>query len=374
MRIIGIVAEFNPFHNGHKYIIDTVKNPDDCVIAVMSGNFVQRGDVAVFDKFTRANAALLNGVDMVVELPIYAALSTAQKFAECAVKTLVQSGITHLAFGSESGDISVLKSAADAIDDDRVQDLLREFLDNGVTYARARIDAVREVFGDKIADVLSNPNDILAVEYIRSLPSDIEPIAVKRIGVSHDGMANGDFASAMKIREMIFGNLDYYSYVPNNVYDLYKSKTPANIKNAETAIVWQLKNLESDDFLSYDVSEGLHHRIYSAIQNNIALDDIESAIKTKRYTLARIRRILLSAALDVNCRPCPYIRVIGFNENGSRLMNGIKKPVVTSYKTAKNLGFDEYYEIDAKISDFFALCCKPFDNYNELTTQVLKII
>ena len=265
MRKIGIVAEYNPFHNGHKYLIDTVKRDGDTVVAVMSGNFVQRGDVAVFDKFTRTVAALQNGADLVVELPVESSLASAKDFAFSAVKILSEIGITHLAFGSESGDCERIIRAVDAVCDKRVDAAVKTYLSSGVTYAAALSRAVLEFYGEDVCAVLENPNDTLALEYllsIKKLHADITPIAVERRGAMHDKCGDGEITSAMHIRKLIFGGEDYSQFVPENAYKLYDNCDFAKLQNAQSAVLWQLRQMSAEDFEKYDVSsEGLHNRI-----------------------------------------------------------------------------------------------------------------
>lgn len=377
LRVVGIVAEYNPFHNGHKFLIDFVRQRGDAVVAVMSGNFVQRGDAAVFDKFARACAALKNGVDLVLELPVESALSGANSFAAAAVGSLISAGATHIAFGSECGDLKQLYAAADAVDDERVNLVLSKKLTEGMSYAKARSEAVSEVFGASAAKPLETPNDILAVEYLRAIRtagSDITPIAVKRAGARHDGQPRGNIASALELRRMILQNEDYQNYVPESAYNIYSICCPARLANAGSAIIWQLRQFDSDYFSNFDVSEGLHNRIYSAVRKKGTLTALEEAIKTKRYPLARIRRVLLSAVLETHIMKCPYLRVLGFTQTGERLLRGFKKPVVTSYKTAKAAGAAKYFEQVSKITDFYALCMDfPAGCGTEFVQSVLKI-
>lgn len=375
MSVIGIVAEYNPFHNGHKHLIDCVKSSGDIVVAVMSGNFVQRGDCAVFDKFTRAKTALENGVDLIVELPVESALSSAKDFAKAGVEILSQIGITHLAFGSECGDTQKLQTASRAIDDMRVNNCLRELLGCGMTFAKARNTAVEKVFGKDIGAVLENPNDTLAVEYLRAINAigGIRPIAITRHGAQHDGEEIGNIASASGIRQKIYENLDFSVFVPENAYNIYKSADIAKLQNAERAILWSLREKNADYFENYDVSEGLHHRMYNAVRKAKSLDELYALIKTKRYTLARIRRAVISSALHTHTMRCPYIRALGFNSQGAKLLKNADN-VVTSYKTAKMLGFSEYFESASRTTDFYALMFEhPHACGNELTQAVLKI-
>lgn len=356
MSVIGIICEFNPFHNGHKYLIDFVKKDGDTVVCVMSGNFVQRGESAIFDKRCRAKAALLSGADLVLELPVAFSVSGAQVFARGGVKLLNSLGVVDtLAFGSECGDLEKLISAAKALEDSRVQDEIYGSMQTGVTYAAARENAVRKIFGGKIADVLKCSNDILAVEYISALKllrSKIKPCAVLRKGAMHDGGASdGDFASGSLLREKIMNKEDVSRFMPHealSVIDevLNNGFAPSDYGKLGTAILAFLRKATADDFKNTpDVSEGIENRIINAAQNASTLSEVFDNAKTKRYTHARIRRIVLSAFLgiknsDVACS-MPYIRILGFSNKGKELLHSIKQsaslPIVTRACDSSNL-------------------------------------
>lgn len=381
MKICGIVAEFDPFHNGHKYLIDSSRaeiGGDTAIVAVMSGNFVQRGAPACSDKFTRAKAALHGGVDLVLELPTFAALSTAQRFTAMGVKTLIDTGVTEfIAFGSECGDVALLQKCAAAVNDDAVNADIAKRLSHGVTYAAARAAAVSALFGDEIAAPLYTPNDILALGYIdaiNALGSNITPIAVKREGAAHNGeMPNGDIASASHIRELIYSGEPFDKYVPKSTAALINSQiakgtAPANVYKHDIAVISRLRQYSAEDFARLcDVSEGLHNRIYSAVQSACSLNELYDSIKTKRYTHARIRRLIMSAALGIFCEQQPqYLRVLGFTDKGADVLGKIKQkgaiPIVCSYADAKKLGENAAAQFD--------MCAKYTDFYNLLNPRV----
>ncbi len=332
----GIICEFNPFHSGHKYLIDTVKNgsDDNAVICVMSGNFVQRGEFAVYDKFKRAKTAIENGADMIIELPcVYSTLS-AEGFAKYGVEILESTGIIdEIAFGAECDDIKLLYDAAKKIEqNDRV---VMEALKSGISYPAARKIALG-------SDILDTPNNILAVEYIRH--STIPCRAVRRIGKGHD--TDDSLYSASAIRKEL------------SLHDI------CSMKNCERAVMAKLRTMCADDFLEIeDVSEGLENRIIEAVRNATSLDDIYDFIKTKRYTHARIRRIILRAYLSItkNYPKCvPYIRILGFNEKGRSLLTEMKKkatlPVISRYSD-----IDKLKNEGKKLLDFEYRCT---DLYN----------
>lgn len=356
MSVIGIICEFNPFHNGHKYLIDSVKKDGDTVVCVMSGNFVQRGEPAIFDKRCRAKAALLSSADLVIELPVAFSVSGAQVFARGGVKILNSLGVVDtLAFGSECGNLEKLISAAKALEDSRVHDEIYRAMQTGVTYAAARENSVRNIFGNEIADVLHFSNDILAVEYISALKllhSKIKPYAVLRNGAMHDGgVSEGDFASGSLLREKIMNKESVSKFMPPEAFGVIDEAikegfAPSDYKKLDVAVLAFLRKAVPETFSDVpDVSEGIEKRIINAAQNAGTLCEVFDNAKTKRYTHARIRRIVLCAFLgiknsDVACG-MPYIRILGFSEKGKELLHNIKKsaslPIVTRASDSSNL-------------------------------------
>lgn len=396
MNICGVVAEFNPFHNGHRYLLEQIRNQlgeDTVIIAAMSGNFVQRGEPSVFDKFSRTAAALHGGVDMVFEIPVEYALGSAAVFAQGAVKTLIDCGVvTHIAFGSECGDISLINQTASAINDEQVISKTKQILTSGITYAAARQKAVEEIFGKKTADVLGSANDILAVEYVSFLNkqnSSIKPIAIKRIGGEHDAKeSTGDFSSASLIREMINNNADYNIFVPEKCAEIYDKCIKSGrfsayqLEFASRIMLDRLRGLDVSDFERLnDASEGLHNRIYNMTRTALSLEKLTDEIKTKRYTHARIRRLLISAALGIYDLPnVPYLRLLGFNKSGEAVLKIMKsnsaKPIVTSFSSAKKVSEQakQRFLKDSQKTDFYNLLThsiSPCDD--ELVQAVVKI-
>ncbi len=354
MKIAATVAEYNPFHLGHKYMLDTVKSLGfDGVVAVMSGNFVQRGDCAICDKRARTKMALLGGADLVIELPLPFATASAERFADGATQIIRAMGcIDAIAFGSECGDTELIEQAARLISGD-LSEALRPYLEKGMTFAAAREKAIAEI--DKsAAKILASPNDTLAAEYVSHLiDSGIKPVAIKRVGAAHDGEAKDGYASASEVRkEIISGDRELYkSYMPKEAAEILSCEienrlAPADIKAAEGAILSVLRQMTAEDIaLLPDISEGIENRILSAIRSETSLDGIIEKIKTKRYTHARIRRIILSAYLgvkkDMIFSKVPYIRVLGANQIGREILSVMKKtarlPIVTRTKDINTL-------------------------------------
>ena len=190
MSVFALICEYNPFHNGHKYIIEQVKNENDSLIAVMSGSFTQRGDVAVADKFSRAEAAVKNGADIVIELPTIYACSNAETFAKGGIGIINSLGVAdRLCFGTEDNDMPLLSLAAEAFEDKQFKTELKRNMDSGMYYPKAAEEAMSKAFSPSLAEVIKKPNNILAIEYIKALKgTDIEPVTVKRIGAAHDSI------------------------------------------------------------------------------------------------------------------------------------------------------------------------------------------
>ena len=384
MKVTGIVAEYNPFHNGHKYMVEKCRESGAThVVAVMSGNFVQRGSVAIMDKRARAAAALGSGVDLVVELPVCFAVSTAELFARGGVSVLNALGcVDALGFGAECDDAELLSKAADAVCDIRVHEIIKRELEGGISYPRARENAVLEVFGEEISAVLSQPNNILGVEYIKALKglgSDIKPEPVLRQGAAHDSLKeNGEFASASALRILLErGDEAAYEFMPRaSVKEFERLKAvgraPACFDESERAILSRLRMLSIADIKNApDVSEGLENRIYNAIQTATSLEELYDIIKTKRYTHSRIRRIITALYLGIKPEDAklqvPYIRVLGFNERGREILK-IAKETAKLPVIMKSAGFTT---LSDEAKHVFELECKATNLYNLSTPRIL---
>ena len=384
MKVSSLICEYNPFHNGHKYMLEKMReNGSEYIVACMSGNFTQRGDVAIFDKYSRTKTALENGVDLVIELPVTYACATAEKFALGGVYILNSLGcVNEIYFGSECGEITALQNTVDILDSDNFSDGVKKYLSLGQTFAKARENAVREI-SEIPAEILKSPNNILAAEYIKalkSLHSPICPKTIKRIGSEHDSLTAGDnIASATLIRKMILENSsDFQKYVPfTDIPDIHSSS------KLETAFLYKLRMMSLEDFKSLpDISEGLENRLYSAVRNAVSVEEVLSLVKTKRYTLARSRRILLYAFLNINkndCRILPqYIKILGFNGKGKNILRTMREtaqlPVVMRYSDVKKLSHDARYifSIENRCDDIYALSCEnPLPCGSNMTNNII---
>lgn len=339
MKTAAVICEYNPFHYGHKYQLDKTRELGAThIVAIMSGNFTQRGDAAVFDKYARARTALENGADLVLELPTVFSLSAAENFARGAVQIIEALGcVDMLSFGSECGDIAALKEAAGASEYAVHTEEFKDFMRGGDTFPSALAKAVKSYYTPDVYDVLSCPNNTLAVEYLKALDdigSAVEPVTIQRLGADHDsGEEKAAFASASLIRRKIAEGADYSAFAP--VID----EPTADIHRLESAILSKLRLMRAADFESvYDAAQGLGERLYKAARKACSLDELYFLAKTKRYTLARIRRAVLCSFLEIDKRqlnePIAYIRILGMNGRGREILSAAQcgLPIDTSLK------------------------------------------
>lgn len=331
----GIICEFNPFHAGHKHLIDSVKqSEDDAVICAMSGNFVQRGEFAVYDKYDRARTALQNGADLVIEIPTICSTQSAQGFAKAGVSILEATGVCDkIAFGAEFDNIDELKRIANEIIEKDAE--IKEELKKGISYPQARKNVIN-------SPILDEPNNILAIEYLTY--TTLEAVAIKRIGKGHDS--------------------DDSSYSASEIRKHLSNDEISTMKNCESAILFKLRTMSADDFkLIEDVSEGLENRIVEAVKTSATLSELYDKIKTKRYTHSRIRRIILRAYLGIEedeVKEPLYFHILGFNDKGKALLADIKKnaklPIISK--------FSDINKYDSKIKRLYENECSYTDIYN----------
>ena len=352
-NVLGIIAEYNPFHNGHLYQLNSSKSitNSDYSIAVISGNFTQRGDVAIVDKWTRAQMAIENGIDLVIELPTVYAISSAENFASGAVKILDSLGIVNfLSFGSECNDISILSQVTDVLVDEppEYKTLLSHELDKGVSFPKARERALMMYLNDvrRFASVLSSPNNILGIEYLKALKrqkSLMQPITIQRKDSKYNDdtiPTDSQFASATAIRKLCAShNSDILQrFMPEASYNILNNAIEngnivKSLSDFDKLIIYTLRKMSTDEIANLpDVSEGLEFAIKSAVNNCNTVSELLSIINTKRYTQTRLQRILLYAILGITKKDMqlskitkPYIRVLGFNDKGRELISEISK-------------------------------------------------
>ena len=369
MQRVGIIAEFNPLHYGHKFLLDTAKSKGEVVCAI-SGNFVQRGDTAICEKRIRTKMALQNGADLVLEIPVVYSMSCAQNFALGGVSALINAGCDTLLFGSEEGNIDSLLKTAEILESGQFKEKLAENLKSGITFAKARQIAAEECGAKK--GILEGANNNLGIEYIlaaKNLGADLKFETVSRKGAYHDSEKTvNEFASASYIREKLSKN-DFETaknYMPENAFLYLNQENISDISRIERAILATLRTKSIDELKELpDISEGLENRLFSVIKTADSLYSLYNNLKVKRYTQARLRRIVLSAFIGIDntffMKKPPYIRVLGFNKTGEKIIKDCKNPnlVVRAGEIAE-LGEKaiRMFEIENKATDLFNLSTK----------------
>ena len=408
-RVLGIIAEYNPFHNGHLYHIAKSKQETGAqyVIAVISGNFVQRGNTSIINKWKKARMALLNGVDLVIELPTIYSISSAENFAEGAIKIFNSLGIVDsISFGMETNDIATLNNIANVLYNEPKEyiTILSHELKKGNSYPKARENALLMYLNDlkRYANVLSGSNNILGIEYLKAMrktKSTITPIGIKREKVLYnDKYIVDEFASATAIRKMLMTKQlnDISKVMPRNSYlllgeELKNGHYCVDISRFEKEIIYTLRKMKTEDIAKLpDVSEGLENSIKNAADSCNTLEELINIVKTKRFTQTRIQRILLYVLLGIDKKQMetskkvvPYVRVLGFNNKGKELISEMMKlnpklNIITSVKkyidTVANKNLKEMLEKDILATNIYTLGYYS-DSYSNLDyTNKIEII
>ena len=332
MAATGIICEYNPLHLGHKKQIDLIRaaHPDDGIVCVMSGNYVQRGSPAILDKSLRARAAIECGADLVLELPITACLSSAEGFAREGVRIL-NHFCDRLCFGAETADKSSLLATASALLSPDFPPALHDGLSEGLSFPAARQKALQAMGMEE--DTLSHPNDILATEYckaILSLGANIEPMPIKRRGSYHDTAIDAQNPSATALRECIEREKPWLEYVPQGARACFAGALKHSLSAGEQAILYKLRSMTDAEFeaLPYG-SEGLWRKLMHNARTLSSLEDILTATKSKRYTRTRLDRMVMCAFLDITREdlqsPPPYARVLALNDRGRALLKAARQ-------------------------------------------------
>ena len=373
MSVVGIVTEYNPFHNGHKYHIEQAKaiSGSDYCIAVMSGNYVQRGEPAIINKWSRTKMALENGADIVIEIPVSFATSSAEFFSISSVALLNSLGIVDsICFGSEIGNINDLDILAQelAFESLKYKLILSKYVNTGISYPVARSKALIELLSkknvslsNKLENVINSPNNILGIEYLKALKrmeSKITPYTIKRMGAGyHDEDLKVPLASASAIRKIVKNSEDLEQLakmMPPTSYRIFYDELilkhgPVFYNDFFHCLKYKLICSSNEDIEKFvDVSEGLENRIISSINNSDSIEELIANIRTKRYTSTKISRALLHILLDLKkdtfneyCQHnyCQYIRVLGFKSSSQELMKKMKKnssmPIIVNIKDSK---------------------------------------
>lgn len=399
-NVLGIIAEYNPFHNGHLYHLESSKKLTGCdfSIAVIGGNFTQRGSTSIINKWEKTKMALLSGIDLVIELPVIYSISSAENFADGAIKILNSLGIVdYISFGSETADINILKNIANVLyfEPNEYKNILSHELKKGLSFPKARENSLLMYLNDirKYSGILSSPNNILGIEYLKALKkynSKINPICVKRVESEYNSTDfSDDIASATAIRSLI-KNKSFEiikTLLPSNTYSILLD----NIRNGhivedlnifEKEIIYVLRKMSIEEISNLpDVSEGLEFAIKDAANSCNSIIELLSIIKSKRYTSTRIQRILLYALLgitkkdmEISKSTLPYVRILGFNENGAKLVSEISKNnpklnIITSVKkfvdSNKNKNLKQMLDKDIFATNVYTIGYE-YDSLNNL--------
>lgn len=386
-KVVGVIAEYNPFHNGHSYHIQNTKAQTgaDFVVAVMTGNFTQRGNTSVVNKWEKTKMALNGGVDLVIELPTIYSISSAENFANGAVKILNTLGIVDaISFGMEANDISTLNNIANVLNSEppEYKTLLEHELGKGNSFPKARDNALMMYLNDikRYANVLKGSNNILAIEYLKALKkqkSNLVPVGIKREKVYYNSTKIIDeYASSTGIRNLLLHNQieEVRRVVPAKVFSMLlenirQGTYVLDLTAYNYEIIYKLRSMSVKEIANLpDVSEGLENLIKEVSNKTNNLIELINGIKSKRYTQTRIQRILLYALLgitkkdmEVSKKMVPYIRVLGCSENGKMLLSQIspKAKVITSFKkfesANRNRRIAKFLEIDKRATDIYTL-------------------
>ncbi len=363
LKVVGIICEYNPLHLGHEKQLHRVRQlyGEDCaIVCAMSGNFVQRGAPAILDKSLRAKAAVQCGADLVLELPVTTSLSSAEGFAAGGVAILARM-CSVLCFGAETPDPGALNAAAQALLDSRFPELLRRQLKQGISFPAARQRALEQLGAPW--EILSQPNNILAVEYCKAILSQnapMTPLPILREGSYHDPVPQAANPSATALRERMLAAAPWEAYVPAPAREAFTSAPLHAIQAGERAILSRLRAMEEADFqaLPYG-SEGLWRKLMHASRREAALEQILTAVKSKRYTRSRLDRMVMCAFLGITepmlRQSIPYIRVLAFSGRGRLLLRRERESAF--FRNAGQPSRDPYWLLENRWEDLYGLFC-----------------
>ena len=358
MKIVGVVCEYNPLHLGHVRQMRAIRDrfgPDCAIVCCMSGNFVQRGHPAIFDKMTRASAALASSADLVIELPLNYALSSAEGFAAGAVSILGKF-CDFLSFGAEHPDPDAMMSTAAALHSPEFSGHLRAHLDAGLSFPAARAAALSDMGAD--AAIVRYPNDILGVEYCKAILSQgsaMAPAPIHRPGSYHAVAPDPENPSATAVRALITKGQDFSPFVPGGAF---RDAVPHSLEFGEKAILAKLRTMTDEEFEAVPFgSEGLWRKLMHESRRQRSLEDIAAAVKTKRYTRTRIDRMVMCAFLGLTkeelSSPAPYARVLGFTEAGRAVLRDARE--VTPLINIGTRTEDPFWQLEQRCADLYAL-------------------
>ena len=382
MKTVGIVAEYNPYHKGHKYHLEkTLEITDaDCVVSVMSGYFTQRGEISPWDKWLRAKAAVVAGVDLVVELPFIYAVNRGELFARGAVDILAGMGVDYISFGSELGDIDVLSQLAEDIDkyEDKISARQNELMKTGDSYARCRTAAISEILDKDITDIIMKQNNFLGLEYIKRINYwkkqgiHITPLTVKRRGSGYFEMNTElGYAGASQIRDaMADGDKDTVAlFIPEELQYLLESCLhlgPAEAKMLDIVHADVLRKTTKEIADVYCMGEGLENKISKEIHTHLTLQSLIDSLTSKRYTSSAMRRLLLYMIMNIKkdeVQEAAYARVLAADRLGRDFIREIKERDIISVITNVNKEIPD----DEAVRKMLDIGMRAADIYNYLT-------
>ncbi len=359
MKIIGIICEYNPFHNGHLYHLKKIKEmyPSSCIILVMSSSFTQRGEISILNKWEKTDIALQYGVDLIIELPFVFSTQSADIFALGAISILNHLKVDTIVFGSESNDPNQLIEIANIqLNNPNYNKIVKDYLDKGENYPTALSLAINQLYNKTI----SLPNDLLGLSYVKEIikqQANIEIKTIQRTNDFHNKKLNHKIVSATAIRNNL-DNKNIKKYVPSFTYQYLKEKYPTD--NYFTLLKYKIISEQENIKIYQTVDEGIHHRILKYIDEINSLEELIQKIKTKRYTYNKIHRMLTHILCSFTKEEAKnikinYIRVLGFNQKGIHYLNKIKKdltiPLITNYKKEYNI----LLEIETRIDKIYSL-------------------
>lgn len=365
MKIAGIICEYNPFHLGHLRQLRLVKEhlgDDTLIVCVMSGNYVQRGMPAAWDKFARTDAALSCGAHVVLELPVTAVLRSAEGFADAGVEILTKFGCTHLCFGAECGNADALMMLAEKVDTEEFRQVLRDGLDRGLSYAAARQAALQDDAG-----LLDTPNNILGLEYCRAIlrqGSGMVPVAIQRNGNYHASEPDAAEPSATAIRNLLAKG-PWQEYLPKEAAAVLANAPVYDLTWGERAVLARLRTMTEQQWeTTAHSSEGLWRKAMKASRECSTLEQIMEAVKSKRYPRTRIQRLLLCAYLGISeaalKASLPYVRILGFRQQGQPLLRLAKDRGELCFVNPGQTPADSaYYALETTAADLYTLFAKP---------------
>ena len=352
MEIIGLICEYNPFHNGHIYHINKIKEmyPDSILVLVLNGYFLERGEISILTKETKTSIALQHGVDIVLELPFVFGTQSADTFASISINMLNNFHVNRIIFGSESNDINTITSIAKKQLDKNYDTKVKEYLDKGINYPTALAKALD-------IDFKFTPNDLLGISYVKEIIKNkynIIPETIKRTNDYHDKKSNIGILSASNIREKINNNNDISSYIPNI--------TNKNILKPNYDLLWDLLKykINTTEHLEniLDVDEGIENRLIKLVNNCTSYNNFIDSIKTKRYTYNKINRMLIHILLDFkkkdNIKNIDYIKILGLSKKGKKYINSIKESINIPTQVNKE---SVIYKYELQASIIYDLLC-----------------